>query len=204
MNILCAPQAELGLIGTAFFVGVIIAVFTVPTACDKYGRRVFFVGTIIVQLIAMIGMCFATTLTFACFCVFLLGLSHPAKNIVALNYCLEHLPQNVQPTVVNCVLLLETFIIIPITACYFYVDRSWHTLHFMSLCVTSINVFLSYFCLTESASFFHTKGDYAKSRAIINMIDRFNKSNSWYESLSIASEFRSSMDKDDSLPSLTG
>lgn len=92
LDILCAPQAELGLIGTSFFVGVIVAVFFVPSACDRYGRRIFFVGTLALQLIALVGLCFAQSLLTACAFVFLLGLAHPAKNIVAFNYCLELLP----------------------------------------------------------------------------------------------------------------
>ena len=193
MDILCTPQAELGFIGTSFFLGVIIAVLTVPSACDKYGRRIFFVGTLMLQLAALTVLTFVTTLWAATACVFLLGLSHPAKNIVAFNYCIEHFPLKKQPTIVNFVLLMEAAMIIPIAACYYYVDRSWLTLHFIGLFVTSINTVLAYMCLSESAKFLHTHGKYEQSKHVISMVTSFNNSSSWCEAIQIAYNFQSAM-----------
>lgn len=85
---------------------------------------------------------------------------------------------------------MEAGAIIPIAACYQYVDRSWWTLHIVSLSVTTFNVIAAHLCLAESAKFLHTLGHYDESSAVLGMVSRFNKSKSWSEALNIAYRFQ--------------
>ena len=42
LDLLCVPHAKVGLMGSAFFIGVLIAIIWVPSSSDKYGRLNFF------------------------------------------------------------------------------------------------------------------------------------------------------------------
>ena len=70
------------------------------------------------------------------FFVFLLGFSHPGKNIVALNFSIEQFPKEVRDNVVGWALGFENFWIIPITLIYRYIDRSWKTLQIAGFLVS--------------------------------------------------------------------
>ena len=117
-GLLCTPQAQLGLIGSAFFIGVIIAMCFVPQFSDKYGRKPFIVMTLTIQLIALWAMKVTTNLYVAIFAVFILGFSHPGKNIVFLNYCVEMIPENFKKQLMALVLLIEAAAILFIAGAY--------------------------------------------------------------------------------------
>ena len=92
MDILCQPQSEIGLLGACFFVGVILSIMWMPKYSDKHGRYPIILTTLGFQLTAQIGFILTTNLRFACFLMMVVGMSHPGKNIVCLNYIMEITP----------------------------------------------------------------------------------------------------------------
>lgn len=56
---------------------------------DKYGRLLVLYLSFGLQLFALFALVLTNNLRIAIFFVFILGFSHPGKNIVALNYALE-------------------------------------------------------------------------------------------------------------------
>lgn len=67
-----------------------------PSLADKYGRRPILYLTYILQVFAMSGIIFTGDLNTTIFFVFVLGFTHPGKNIIGLNFVLEQMPANVK------------------------------------------------------------------------------------------------------------
>lgn len=49
-DMLCCTPAEIGFIGSSFFIGLLITIAWVPTASDKYGRVEIFRWSLLLQL----------------------------------------------------------------------------------------------------------------------------------------------------------
>ena len=142
---------------------------------DRIGRRPFIVATLLVQLISLVIMSSASDLYMAIFATFLLGLSHPGKNIVMFNYCVEMCPEGIKKQVVNFVLLIEAGAIVFIAASYQYLSKSWHFNHYISIAFTSINLIMAFLAVSESPKFLHQHKRYEESRETLEMMALFNK-----------------------------
>jgi MFS family permease len=88
-DMLCEPKYRIGLLGAFFFLGVIITMIPVPRYADVYGRRDVFIVTMIVCIIAGLGLLLANSLEWAYFFMLILGMTFAGKLIVGLNYLIE-------------------------------------------------------------------------------------------------------------------
>lgn len=90
---LCASKAQLGLFGASYFIGVIVATTLIPVGylSDIYGRKWVFVASIAGVIVACIGLLLATKIEHLFVFLFMLGLSHPGRSIVAISYADEFL-----------------------------------------------------------------------------------------------------------------
>jgi MFS family permease len=51
-DILCEPKWKVGLLGSTYFAGIIVGMAFVPALSDAYGRKVIFIVTLIISVIA--------------------------------------------------------------------------------------------------------------------------------------------------------
>ena len=51
-DLLCEPKMKVGLIGSMYFIGLIVFITFVPPLSDRYGRKWIFIITLIVSAIA--------------------------------------------------------------------------------------------------------------------------------------------------------
>lgn len=91
-DMLCQPKEKVGMLGSAYFVGILLGLLIVPRLSDKYGRKAPFLGTMLLSFIAQTGLMVSHTLDSAIFFMLLTGCTFPGKNIVGLNYLLEFTP----------------------------------------------------------------------------------------------------------------
>ena len=108
------------MLGASYFVGIIVATALCPVGylSDLYGRKWIFVMSITLAIIACIGLLLASQLVHLYLSMFLLGLTHPGRVIVALAYADEflHLDQRSYLVPVNQIV---NGLIIIMTAFYF-------------------------------------------------------------------------------------
>ena len=86
---LCTSHYKVGLLGSSFFVGVIVTIYIVPAIADQIGRRLPFICTMVVTVIAQFYLMLTSSLDHALITMVILGMTFPGKNIVGLNYLLE-------------------------------------------------------------------------------------------------------------------
>ena len=100
-----------------------------PKLADEKGRiQPVLIMTYTTQFVALLFLILTRNLKFTIFFVFVLGFSHPGKNIVSFNYVLEQIPAAMRQDVVTTLLVVENGWIIVIAFFYQYIDRSWQTL----------------------------------------------------------------------------
>jgi MFS family permease len=52
LNLLCEKKDRLGLLGSAFFAGILFGMMILPQLADKYGRKKVFNATIFLSIVA--------------------------------------------------------------------------------------------------------------------------------------------------------
>ena len=55
-DLLCEQKWKIGLIGSMYFIGVIVGMSFVPPLSDAYGRKVIFIVTLIISVIAQLAL----------------------------------------------------------------------------------------------------------------------------------------------------
>lgn len=88
-DLLCEPKWKVGLLGSCFFIGVLLTIIIVPKLADVYGRRPLFLITMYVSIFAQIGIMIVEDLYWAYFFMILNGSTFAGKNVVGTNYLLE-------------------------------------------------------------------------------------------------------------------
>lgn len=104
---LCEPKYKVGLIGSAYFVGVIISVATVPPLADAYGRKYLFIGSVCISIIAQLIFCFCHNITELYFLECVIGLSFGGRVVVGFSYLLEYLPMQIHNDIIFLVLIID-------------------------------------------------------------------------------------------------
>ena len=173
-DLLCKPQAEVGFLGSSFFIGILFAISWVPTYSDANGRKPVILGSLCVQLFAQVGLMASGNLYFAYICMFLLGATFPGKNVVFYGYAMDIIDPAFRQTVVNVQSACETSIIILISLYYSHLSRNWIYLNMIG---TAISVgalcFVSRFSC-ESPKFLYSKGRFEEAREAMRGVTEFN------------------------------
>ena len=52
MDLLCTPHFKVGLIGSCYFIGIIITILPVPMLSDMYGRKTIYLASLVVCVLA--------------------------------------------------------------------------------------------------------------------------------------------------------
>ena len=99
LDLLCVTRAKVGFLGSAFFIGVLLAILIVPTSADKYGRLYLFRISLALQLFSEIGMYFTNSLEVVYVLMVGLGICHLTNGIAGMSLILEALPPNENETI---------------------------------------------------------------------------------------------------------
>mmetsp|Transcript_24027 Transcript_24027/g.36967 ORF Transcript_24027/g.36967 Transcript_24027/m.36967 type:complete len:262 (-) Transcript_24027:1110-1895(-) len=174
LDLLCRPDHEIGLLGSCFFIGVIISILWVPKTSDQIGRYKLVLLTFSAQMLAQIGLFLTHRLEIAFFLMVIIGMTLPGKNIVCFNLVLESCPLSLKQTVVNLVMIAETFYIIIIAFYYQFISKNWMYLQGWGLLQISVSLIFAALYFKESPKFLMNKGRYDEARATMRHIAKFN------------------------------
>ena len=89
MDLLCTPHFKVGLIGSCYFIGIIITILPVPLLSDIYGRKTIYLASLILCVFAQFALIINSSIDVAFGLYVLLGMTFPGRNVVGLTYLLE-------------------------------------------------------------------------------------------------------------------
>ena len=117
-NLLCEDKMKIGLIGTVFFVGVIVSMLIVPPLADWYGRKIIVLISFFISCAGQTGLLFTNNLYEAYVYQFLIGASFAGRIIVGLSYVLEFNLKKYADPIITALLFSESTGVILITLWY--------------------------------------------------------------------------------------
>lgn len=75
LNLICATETQIGMLGSVFFAGWTISAVIIPTQADKMGRKPVLLLTYIAVVVISIGIILSTSITLTTIFLFFLGMT---------------------------------------------------------------------------------------------------------------------------------
>ena len=124
-NLTCVPKSKIGMIGSAYFIGWLVALVFIPRLADLFGRKVLFRIGMVIQLSAYSTIMYSNSLNVLIGSLFVFGMCATARISVGFIYLMEFLPQNYHATTATVIFLAEACLSV-IGAIYFtFVSNYW-------------------------------------------------------------------------------
>ena len=163
----------MGIIGSAYFVGLLVSMLVLPRIADLYGRKT---PIIICQFIQLPTSCYLFVMSSwieLSICMALFGFALGGSIIVCSIYMQEFLPKRYRSIVLGATATIEGLILLFATLYFLYISKNWRY-WFYAVVVVQVFVLLGLLWLPESPDFLYAKGKFAESREVILRIAKFN------------------------------
>jgi MFS family permease len=165
MGLQCESAYKTSLLGSLFFVGVLLS-SVILTLTSKYGRRINLIVGNIINCITELGLIFIPNLYVKYVLIVIFGMMY-FKNIQAFVLATEYV-QFKHKVYVSTAILAFNGITNPITGVYFkYISNDWHYIFYFYSALVVIITFLSLF-VPESPRFLYEKEKFTEARFVIN------------------------------------
>lgn len=174
LGLLCESKQRIGMLGSAFFIGILLAMMIVPKASDLWGRKYLFVLTMTVSLTAQVGLIRSDSLNSSVIYMIMIGSTFPGKNVVGLNYMLEFVPENHHTKYVTFGMILDCLTLYGMSYGFQKYNRNWLWTQVLGLAGTSFALLVSALLMPESPKFLYVKKRYEEARQSLNFVSNFN------------------------------
>lgn len=170
----CAEPYEIGMLGSAFFLGMTLFVVFITRLGDLLGRKR---PAIVCQVLCMpiiIGVLLSRSLYLTSALLFLLGAVTPGRQHVVFTYAGELVPLK-NRTLTGSVLLFADATTIGVIALYFlFVSKDWLYLQYLSLALNFLAIFALQM-IPDSPKYLHSCARYEEARQALAFIARVNR-----------------------------
>jgi len=173
-DLLCEPKMKVGLIGSMYFIGLIVFITFVPPIADRYGRKWVFIVTLIVSCIAQLGIMLTNDLYAAYFFEFLIGGTFAGRIVVGLSYILEYNLPKWHEKIIFGLLISEASSTIIMTIWYQFIDRGWFYLQLICLILAVLVTIFFWVVVPESPKWLYTWEHFQDSREVLEYVGNYN------------------------------
>lgn len=124
-DLLCEPRWRIGLIGTIYFIGMMVTLLLDPWLADMYGRKWNVVANYALFMFAVLGVMLGHNLETLYTCMFVCGATFAGRVIVAINFLLEFITERNKQFVTFLKLALGSAIVMIFTLIFQFGTRHW-------------------------------------------------------------------------------
>jgi MFS family permease len=181
MGLACKSKSEVALIGTMFFIGMLITVGFLPRLSDKYGRWMIVNFCQFITFGALSWLVFATQITQLYGIMFILGCATAIRFSISFMYMVEISPQAKSILIGSIWNVSEGVVIMKATFYFQFISRHW-------VYYICFNAFLALFAATvsfclirESPVFTYDHDKPEETRKTMLFIAKFNGSKGYSE-----------------------
>lgn len=125
LDLACKSDTMVGLIGSSFFAGVILGMFTITRISDVYGRKWPIIACSLLQVPLNIWLFYMTTLEEAYIIFFFFGLGFVGNVSIDSLYLQEFLQKRHRSIALTVIQTLEGFVVILCVIYFVYITKDW-------------------------------------------------------------------------------
>ncbi|TNV73193.1 hypothetical protein FGO68_gene463 [Halteria grandinella] len=164
----CVEKSSIAFIGMCFFLGWAFGSIFVPRLSDLYGRKFAFLGSMILQTGAMIGMNFSHSIPLTTALMFALGMCCVGSRALGFLYLMEMLPKRWQVPSGTILNIFDTSIPVLEVLYFWKISKEWTTFVIIFGECVGVLVIIGTLFLPESPKFLLTMKRYDEARKTIN------------------------------------
>ena len=173
LNMLCLEDSEIGLLGSAFFIGLFVGLFFFPKMGDLYGRKKIFILAVLGSLVLLFIMYYSTSFYLTMGCILLIGSMWVCKNVVSLSYAEEMLHPKYSKDVVTMMFFTGSLIQGLVPVIYLLFTRSWYFQGQLAILMTAIPI-IGFHYMPESPKYLYECYEYDKAKEALHVIAKRN------------------------------
>ena len=183
----CASHNEIGKIGSALFIGIVIGCLFIPRLADIYGRKKFVLACHILNIPILLAFFAMKTMDDAIVCYFILGLTFAGTAVVGFAFVVEFLVKRLRIKVVSLIFASNRFFSLFAVVFFRYLSKSWVAWNWLTIVIQCI-VIVGLSLIPESPDFYFAKGRYEESKQIVLRIAEFNGADVTADQLKLGEE----------------
>jgi len=192
MDLECVNKAQIGLVGSLAFFGWLAASFFLPSWSDIYGRKWPYIGSMVVQLLAIGGLLLSHSIVLTTALMFVVGMCSVGRWTVAYIYLLEMLTTPKQKALGPFVNASAGLGLISSTFYLTTISKNTMPYEFSIFILNLVSVVCGFFYLPESPRYLFAKQEFEKCKMILQRIARVNGSEKDLSIITLAPEKNSS------------
>jgi len=172
LDLTCESGNNIGMIGSAAYLGFAISSAVMPKMSDKYGRKMAMLVCLVFNAIAYWQVMVSTSIEYTIKLYFVLGLCSGGRVGVLLTYLNELVPAETRGTVTTFANICDSFVLLQ-QALYFTDNKNWKPFHDLVLLTTALGLVLSLF-LPESPQYLYDQKRFDECRESLSFIEKIN------------------------------
>ena len=173
LDLTCKSNSEIGLIGSSYFIGIMVSVFVLPRLSDLYGRKWPIIFCQFIQVPAYIWMFYMSSLIEAYVIFLCMGLAFGGSISINSLYMQEFLSVRYRAIALTVGQTIEGMTV-ALLVCYFaYWTKYWQGWYWMCFGM-QILVIIGMFWLPESPQFYFAKGRFEEAKVVLLKIAKIN------------------------------
>ena len=169
----CDPHANVGMVGSAYFIGYSLSCMIAPRIADLYGRRLPFVVSTCFQLFVFIGIYFSRSFLVTTALILVFGFCGAGRSAVGYLYLLELVPKDWKTLVGTCFHCANSSTLIFSAVYFWFLSRDSQYLLLFGVFANAICC-IGILFIPESPLYLLSAKDYDKARESLNRIGRIN------------------------------
>lgn len=162
LNLTCVRQDVLGLIGSMYFAGFVVASTFVPQQADRFGRKPVLIIDLVVQTVVYVLMFVSKNIYFTIALTFCLGFCAPGRAMVTATYMNEFVQEKHRSYLTTGLNIADASVMIA-QASFYLIEPNWVPIHLTGLIGAIIILGLD-FLLPESPKWYFSNHNYAAAR----------------------------------------
>jgi len=124
----CASEFQIGMIGAAFLIGIVVGCSTLTRLGDIHGRKPIYMLGIVMHLFFMFGILITTIDYIAFALIFFFGMSVTARYWVGYTYNMEMQPKSHYVLVSTTQFIFEPLVYIFVCIYFWQISGNWRLL----------------------------------------------------------------------------
>jgi MFS family permease len=173
LDLHCTSRFNIGLIGTGYFVGFIMACIFIARGADKYGRKLFFIVGLSLHTISAAIVTLFPSLTTFYICFIFIGAATPTHGSIGYVYMMENLPKDAHKNTTTMFLLSNATIPLFSTLYFIWISNNWVYLEYIGIAIGCIGIIGSLY-IPESPRWLIAQKKFPEARKVFEKIANVN------------------------------
>lgn len=178
-NLICASHNLISCVGMGFFAGFAAGAAFLPNLSDKYGRKWYYIGSLVLQFVSVLVCCVLPGDYRACvyviiFMFFLHGVAHSITTVAGFSMMCDVCNENIIGLVGSLFNCMDGSTYIFLTVYFRYISKNWLYPQIVGLVLTVIPAVAVSLLIPESPKWLFRKGKFKEAHKVLDSMAKFN------------------------------